>query len=78
MLEAEGLDDARMQAIAAEVGYSETVFMRERDDGAFEARYFSPQAEVPFCGHATISRRGRAGRTARAGNARPAYARRRG
>ncbi len=55
VLDAGGLDDARMQAIAAEVGYSETVFMRDRDDGAFEARYFSPQAEVPFCGHATIA-----------------------
>jgi len=55
VLDASALDDARMQAIAAEVGYSETVFLRERADGEFDARYFSPQIEVPFCGHATIA-----------------------
>ena len=47
-------DDASMQAVAAEVGYSETVFA-VRQDGGWRARYFSPEAEVPFCGHATIA-----------------------
>ncbi|RZU19146.1 PhzF family phenazine biosynthesis protein [Kribbella rubisoli] len=50
VLDASGLDDAAMQAIAAEVGYSETAFVV---DGA--VRYFSPMAEVPFCGHATVA-----------------------
>jgi len=45
---------ADMQRIAAEVNYSETVFAAPQDDG-FRVRYFAPQAEVPFCGHATIA-----------------------
>lgn len=45
---------AEMQALAAEVGYSETVFAEQHGDG-FRARYFAPGAEVPFCGHATIA-----------------------
>ena len=47
--------DAEMQRVAAEVGYSETAFAVPRDDGGFTVRYFSPAAEVPFCGHATIA-----------------------
>lgn len=47
-------DAARMQAIAAEVGYSETVFASPIE-GGYRARYFAPQSEVPFCGHATIA-----------------------
>lgn len=43
-----------MQAIAAEVGFSETVFSMLYD-GAWRTRYFSPESEVPFCGHATIA-----------------------
>ena len=43
-----------MQQIAADVGYSETVFAAPQGDG-FRTRYFAPQAEVAFCGHATIA-----------------------
>ena len=46
---------ARMQAIAADVGYSETAFLAPIGMRAFSVRYFSPLAEVPFCGHATIA-----------------------
>lgn len=46
--------EADMQRIAAEVGYSETVFAAPQEDG-WRVRYFSPQAEVEFCGHATIA-----------------------
>ena len=55
MLDAAGLDDAAMLAIAAEVGYSETAFLTAADGGRLAVRYFSPLAEVPFCGHATIA-----------------------
>lgn len=45
-----------MQRIAAEVGYSETVFVAAPDhDGVRTTRYYSPEAEVSFCGHATIA-----------------------
>jgi PhzF family phenazine biosynthesis protein len=50
VLDAAGLSADRMREIAAEVGYSETAFL-DGDD----IRYFSPLAEVPFCGHATIA-----------------------
>ena len=43
-----------MQRIAAEVGYSETVFAAPTGD-VWQTRYFSPENEVPFCGHATIA-----------------------
>lgn len=46
--------DAEMQAIAKQVGYSETVFAAPEDD-AWRVRYFSPEIEVDFCGHATIA-----------------------
>jgi PhzF family phenazine biosynthesis protein len=55
VLDASGLSDERMQAIAAELGYSETAFLIRRPDGAYDVRYFAPAAEVPFCGHATIA-----------------------
>jgi PhzF family phenazine biosynthesis protein len=54
VLDATGLDDASMQAVAAEVGYSETAFVTQ-DGDVYAVRYFSPVAEVPFCGHATIA-----------------------
>ncbi|WP_436764130.1 PhzF family phenazine biosynthesis isomerase [Streptosporangium sp. V21-05] len=57
VLDAAGLSDAEMLAVAAEVGYSETAFVTARDDErrAFRVRYFAPSAEVAFCGHATIA-----------------------
>ena len=55
VLDASGMDDARMQAIATEVGYSETAFFVGRGGGVYDVRYFSPQQEVAFCGHATIA-----------------------
>ncbi|MEH6367773.1 MAG: PhzF family phenazine biosynthesis protein [Pseudomonas marincola] len=43
-----------MQRIAHEVGYSETAFAAPQGS-AWRVRYFSPESEVPFCGHATIA-----------------------
>jgi PhzF family phenazine biosynthesis protein len=44
-----------MQRIAAEVGYSETAFVAPTDGQNRTIRYYSPEIEVPFCGHATIA-----------------------
>ncbi|WP_042420966.1 PhzF family phenazine biosynthesis isomerase [Streptacidiphilus anmyonensis] len=57
VLDARALGDSEMLALAAEVGYSESAFVTERDDDArrFRIRYFSPLAEVDFCGHATVA-----------------------
>lgn len=48
-------DSDTMQRIAAEVGFSETAFVAPQHGLERTIRYFSPQAEVPFCGHATIA-----------------------
>ena len=52
------LDDAEMQRIAAEVGYSETAFLRatgRRAERVRRALLRARSSEVPFCGHATIA-----------------------
>jgi PhzF family phenazine biosynthesis protein len=55
VLDASGLSDADMGKIAASVGYSETAFVFGGSSAmSFDVRYFSPLAEVSFCGHATI------------------------
>lgn len=48
---------AEMARVAAEIGYSETAFAvaQEGDARTWRVRYFSPESEVPFCGHATIA-----------------------
>ena len=57
VLDATDLDDTTMQALAADVGYSETAFLTPHGNGVreFHVRYFAPSIEVPFCGHATIA-----------------------
>lgn len=47
-------DEVDMQRIAAELGFSETVFAAPKGS-SWRVRYFSPQTEIPFCGHATIA-----------------------
>ena len=51
------LDDAQMQAIAAENNLSETAFTVPSDNGDadYELRWFTPTVEVDLCGHATIA-----------------------
>jgi PhzF family phenazine biosynthesis protein len=50
------VDEATMLEVAAEVGYSETAYLWALDRaGSYRIRYYSPAAEVPFCGHATIA-----------------------
>ncbi|WP_419807443.1 PhzF family phenazine biosynthesis protein [Sphingomonas sp.] len=51
------LDDAVLQAIAAENNLSETAFLIPDDSGEadFELRWFTPAAEVALCGHATLA-----------------------
>ncbi len=62
VLDATGMDDDGMLAVAAELGYSESAFLTAPPEGlegpdgrVFTIRYFSPKAEVPFCGHATVA-----------------------
>ena len=48
------VDDAVMQAIAAEINLSETAFLVRADDG-YDLRWFTPKVEVDLCGHATLA-----------------------
>lgn len=48
------LDDAILQAIAAENNLSETAFLVPDGDG-FAIRWFTPRVEVSLCGHATLA-----------------------
>jgi trans-2,3-dihydro-3-hydroxyanthranilate isomerase len=56
VLDAEGLDDARMQAIAREFNLSETVFVHSPESDRHRAalRIFTPGRELPFAGHPTV------------------------
>ncbi|HWG05648.1 MAG TPA: PhzF family phenazine biosynthesis isomerase, partial [Beijerinckiaceae bacterium] len=56
VLDCDGLDDNRMQAIAREFNLSETVFVLEPADPVNTAkiRIFTPSRELPFAGHPTI------------------------
>lgn len=56
VLDADGLTDDPMQALATEFNASETAFvLRPRTrDAALRLRWFAPGGEVDFCGHATL------------------------
>lgn len=58
VLDAQDLSDSDMQSIANKVGYSETAFITsplEHFEYGLSVRYFAPDSEVEFCGHATIA-----------------------
>ena len=56
VLDATGLDEARMQAIAREFNLSETVFVLPPEKSVHSARLriFTPARELPFAGHPTV------------------------
>ena len=55
VVESDGsLADAEMQAIAAEMGFSETTFVESADPDGARVRIFTPEAEIPFAGHPTL------------------------
>lgn len=49
------ISEEEMQKIAADVGLSETAFLKRLDDKNFDVRFFTPICEVDLCGHATIA-----------------------
>lgn len=57
VLDADGLSDEDMLAIAREFNNSETAFLLAPDspDHEVKIRFFTPTTEVPICGHATIA-----------------------
>ena len=49
------LTETQMQAVARELGASETAFVRPSDETLHRVRYFTPTQEVDLCGHATVA-----------------------
>jgi trans-2,3-dihydro-3-hydroxyanthranilate isomerase len=53
--DARDVDAATMQALALEIGFSETVFvLPPAGEGHARLRIFTPRAEIPFAGHPTL------------------------
>lgn len=55
VLDADDLSEVEMQRIAGEIGLSETAFIGRSRYADFKLRFFTPIAEVPLCGHATVA-----------------------
>lgn len=53
--DASGLGESQMQAIAAELGASETAFVQPVEGADRRLRFFTPETEVDLCGHATVA-----------------------
>jgi trans-2,3-dihydro-3-hydroxyanthranilate isomerase len=50
--DARGIDDGTMQALAREIGFSETAFVLPAEQGGTaRVRIFTPESELPFAGH---------------------------
>ena len=56
VLDAKGMNEKAMQNIAREMNLSETAFILPSSlkNADIQIRWFTPAAEVPLCGHATI------------------------
>src|SRR4029453_11074929 len=48
------LDDATMQSLAREIGFSETTFVTATRPTGYDVRIFTPENELPFAGHPTL------------------------
>jgi len=55
VLNGEHLASGQRLEIAKKLGYSETVFVLDSDPADFKLQYYTPEGEVPLCGHATIA-----------------------
>lgn len=55
VLDADSLNESQMQAIAAEMGLSETVFLSRSEKADFKLDFFTPNKRTADCGHATVA-----------------------
>lgn len=55
VLAADALNDKQKLKVAQAVGLSETAFICRDDEADFAVSFFTPTAEVDFCGHATVA-----------------------
>lgn len=55
----ESLDDADfLQGIASDMNQPATCFLREREKGKYDIRWFAPDAEIGLCGHGALAAAG--------------------
>jgi trans-2,3-dihydro-3-hydroxyanthranilate isomerase len=50
----DGLDAEMMQALALEIGFSETTYVTALRPDGYDVRIFTPEDELPFAGHPTL------------------------
>ncbi|WP_285962011.1 PhzF family phenazine biosynthesis protein [Pseudomonas tohonis] len=55
VLDADALTAVQKQAIAAQLGLSETAFVSASTQAAFKLEFFTPNRQIPHCGHATVA-----------------------
>jgi PhzF family phenazine biosynthesis protein len=55
VLDADALSREERQRVATAVGAPETAFVRSVSDDVFEVEFYTPLAQVPDCGHATVA-----------------------
>lgn len=55
LIGAESLSEDQMQAIAKEIGFSETAFVSSSSIADFRLDFFTPNRRIPDCGHATVA-----------------------
>jgi len=48
-------DDRVLQHLAAEMNLAETAFLKKAGSDTYRLRWFSPEMEIEFCGHATLA-----------------------
>lgn len=53
-LDGMGIEPGRRQAVARDLGFSETVFVDEVHDASAHIAIFTPGRELPFAGHPTV------------------------
>lgn len=55
VLDADALSHESRQQVATAVGASETAFVHRASDDVFEVAFYTPNKQVPDCGHATVA-----------------------
>lgn len=55
VLNADSLEEEKMQKVAQRIGFSETAFVEKSNKADYRIRFFTPNSEVELCGHATIA-----------------------
>ncbi|HYE01328.1 MAG TPA: PhzF family phenazine biosynthesis protein [Alphaproteobacteria bacterium] len=55
VLDADGLDAAARQKVAAAVGLSETAFIGRSDEPTVRMEFYTPNRPIADCGHATVA-----------------------